>query len=498
MTRPRTLQESLPGLRHMLSFFWQRLRKQRRLMTVSVAALLAEVVLGTLEPWPLKFIFDHLLGARHRGRLAVLPAFESLDTSTVVTASALAIILISGLRALSDFTSTIGFARVASRVLAELRADLYRHLQGLSLSFHHKARSGDLLLRLMNDVNQLRDVAVTAFLPLVADGLVLVGMVGVMIWMNAKLAFLALAMLPLFWLWSVRLTGRIRQAARSQRQRESAMASTAAETIGAIKVIQALSLEARFAQCFLSRNQESHQEDVRTARLTAALGRSVSFLVAISTALVLWYGARLVMRHELTPGELLVFMTYLKNAFRPVRDLAKYTGRLVKATAAGERVIQLLDQAPEVRDLPGAVAAAPFRGALQFAGVDFGYEPGRRVLSQLSFSVEPGQQVALVGPSGIGKSTLASLILRLYDPTQGQVRIDGRDIREYTLATLRHRSAWCSRRHCCSRRASARTSPWARSRPPPPRSRTPRGSPTLTSSSSNFPRAIRPPSASVG
>jgi ATP-binding cassette subfamily B protein len=437
MKRRRTLHQSLPELRHILRFFWPRLRKQRRLIAASLAALLAEVVLGTLEPWPLKLIFDHVLGVRHRGRSPVFPALEALDTSTLITLSALAIILISGLRALADYANTIGFARVANRVLTEVRGDLYRHLHGLSLSFHSKARSGDLLLRIMHDVNQLRDVTVTAALPLVADGLILCGMVGVMIWLHWKLAALVLATLPLFGLWTVRLTGRIHQAARSQKQRESAMAATAAEAIGAIKVVQALSLEGRFVASFLRRNQESRKEDVRTARLTAALGRSVAFLVAASTALVLWYGARLVIRQELTPGELLVFMTYLRNAFRPVRDFTKYTGRLVKATAAGERVIHLLEQTPQVRDLPGAVPAPAFRGAVRFVDVSFAYEPGRGVLDRINFAVEPGEHVAVVGPSGIGKSTLASLLLRLHDPTEGHIRIDGRDIREFTLASLR-------------------------------------------------------------
>jgi ATP-binding cassette subfamily B protein len=400
-------------------------------------ALLAEVVLGTLEPWPLKFIFDHVLGTRHRARPSVLSAFEALDTSTIITVSALAIIVISGLRALADYWNAIGFARVANRVLAEVRGDLYRHLQGLSLSFHSRARSGDLITRIMHDVNQLRDVAVTAVLPLAADGLVLCGMLGVMFWVHWKLAALALAMLPLFGLWTVGLTGKIRQAARSQRQRESAMAGSLAETIVAIKVVQALSLESRFAEGFLRRNRESQKQDVKAARLTAALGRSVGFVIAASTALVLWYGARLVLRQELTPGELLVFMTYLRNTFKPVRDLTKYTGRLVKASAAGERVIHLLEQIPEVRDLPGAVPAPPFRGAVQFVDVSFAYEPGRKVLDRINFAVEPGQHVAVAGQSGIGKSTLASLVLRLHDPTHGEIRIDGRDIREWTLASLR-------------------------------------------------------------
>jgi ATP-binding cassette subfamily B protein len=362
---------------------------------------------------------------------------EGWEPATIVTASALAIVALCGLRSLADYVSTVGFARVANRILAEIRGQVYLHLQRLSLSFHTKARAGDLLLRVMADVNQLRDVAVTAALPLCADWLVLMGMVGVMFWLHWKLALLSLATLPGFWLWTSRHTGPIRQAARSQRQRESAMAATAAEAIAAIKLVQALSLEQRFAESFLRRNQESQKQDVRTARLTAALARSVSFLTTTSTALVLWYGARLVIRQELTPGELLVFITYLRNAFRPVRDLAKYTGRLVKASAAGERVLHLLEQTPEIRDLPGAVPAPAFRGAVQFVGVSFAYDPGRRVLDQIHFTVEAGQHVAVIGRSGTGKSTLASLLLRLHDPTQGQIRIDGRDIREFTVASLR-------------------------------------------------------------
>jgi len=278
---------------------------------------------------------------------------------------------------------------------------------------------------------------VTAALPLLANLLIVLSMVGVMFWLNWRLALLALTILPVFWLWTATFTRRIQQTARNQRQRESAMASTAAEAIGAMKLVQALSLEPLFAGSFFKRNQEGQKEDVRGARLTAGLERAVGFLTAVSTALVVWYGARLVLRQELTPGELLVFLTYLRNTFHPVQDFAKYTGRLAKASAAGERVIDLLEQTPAVRDLPGAVPAPAFRGAIRFENVSFAYEPDRRVLEEVEFAVDPGQHVALVGPSGIGKSTLASLLLRLYDPGQGRVLIDGRDIRDYTLASLR-------------------------------------------------------------
>lgn len=441
MKRPRTLHESLPGIRHLLGFFGPRLVPHRALLAASTVALIAEVVLATLEPWPLKFILDRVFDARRATPPPHLTASDSFTPTTVVTLAALALVLIAGGRALADYASTLGFARVANRVLSDVRAELYRHVQGLSLSFHHKAKGGDLLLRIMSDVTQLRDVAVTAVVPLVADTLILSGMIVVMFWLRWDLALVALMVLPLFWLSTLRLTGRIRRAARDQRLKESVMAADAAEAIGAIRVIQSLSLEDHFTSGFLRRNRENRGQDMKTTRMTATLRRSVGFMVAASTAMVLWYGSRLVIRHELTPGELLVFMAYLKNAFRPVRDMVKYSGRLVKTTAAGERVLQLFRVTPEVRDLPSAVPAPAFRGAIEFVGVDFQYEPAQRVLSEISFRVEPGQHVVVVGPSGIGKSTLASLILRLYDPTRGSVRIDGHDIREYQLASLRRQIA---------------------------------------------------------
>ena len=436
MARRRTLQASLPGLRRILRHFWPLIRKQRLLIAGSLAALFAEVFLRVLEPWPLKFIFDHVLrhhgGARRAGNF-----LDDLEPATLLVLSALAIIVIVGLRALADYACRIGFALVGNNVLTAARNDVFRHLQRLSQSFHTKAKSGDLLLRVMSDINMLKDVTVTSALPLVANVLVLAGMLTMMFFLHWQLALLALVTLPIFWFWTVLFSRRIHQAARKQRKREAAMAATAAEVIGGIKTVQALSLEERFADAFVCRNKASLKQDVKSARLSAALGRTVAFLVAASTALVLWYGAHLVLAGELTPGDLIVFMAYLRNGFRPVQDFAKYSARLAKAAAAGERVINLLDQTPEVCDLPGARAAPVFQGAIRFEGVSFAYEPGQNVFEQIDFEVPPGHQVAVVGPSGIGKSTLVNLLLRFYDPIWGRVRIDGADIREFTLTSLR-------------------------------------------------------------
>jgi ATP-binding cassette subfamily B protein len=262
-------------------------------------------------------------------------------------------------------------------------------------------------------------------------------MVLVMFWMSWHLTLLALIIVPLFWIRTMTINRRIHEVARKQRKRQGAMAATAAESISAIKIVHALSLHDTFAKIFSSQNRKDLKQSVKAKRLAASLERSVDVLIAVGTAIVLWYGARLVLLNELTPGDIIVFLTYLTSAFRPVREFAKHTTRLAKAAASGERVLDILERVPEIRDLPGAAKAAPFTGEVRFENVSFSYEPGKYVLNCIDFEVHSGCRVAIVGPSGIGKSTLISLILRLYDPHDGRVVIDNHDIRDYTVESLR-------------------------------------------------------------
>ena len=437
VTKPDSFPKTLPGLWRILAYFWPHVRPYRGLICGSLLALFAEVGFRLLEPWPLKFVFDQIIGSSSRRRWGRLPGTESMDSMTLLALAAIAVVLITGLRALASYWQTIGFAQIGNRALTKVRNQLYRHVQYLSLSFHTKAKTGDLVVRMMNDVGMLQDVAVTALFPLLAKLLIVAGMIGLMFWMRWELALIAIGVFPLFWLRSIHIGRRIREVAKRQRRREGAMAATFAESIHAIKTVQALSLEENFARAFSTQSDKSLKQDVRGKRLAAALERSLDVLIAVATALVLWYGTRLVLRKEITPGALLVFLAYLKSAYRPVQDFAKYTGRLAKASAAGERVIDLLERVPDVRDLPGAIRAPAFAGHIQFDNVSFSYERGQNVLEKVQLEIQPGQQVALVGPSGGGKSTLVSLILRLYDPVQGSVRIDGHDVREFTLESLR-------------------------------------------------------------
>lgn len=436
MGRSRNLGGSASGLKRTFVHLGPYLKGERGLIAGSLFALLAEVMLRLLEPWPLKIVFDRVVapGQRADSSLAWL---DSLDGSTILLVSAAAIVTISLLRALASYSATIGFALVGNRVLTTVRNDLYAKLQRLSLSFHSKARSGDLVLRVIGDVGLLKDVAVSALFPMAANVLVLVGMIGVMFWMHKELALLALAVVPLFSLSAVRLTTRIQETARRVRKREGALAASAAESIGAIRTIKAYSLEPLLGRAFANVGGRGLRDGVQATRLEAALERTVDVLIGVATALVVWRGAVLVTRGALTPGDLLVFLSYFKNAFRPIRDFAKYAGRFAKAAAAGERVIDLLEQVPDVEDAPGARPAPRLRGELQFDNVSFAYEPGRPVLDKVDLSVAAGQHVAIVGPSGSGKSTLMNLVFRMFDPEQGRVLLDGHDIRTYTFDSVR-------------------------------------------------------------
>lgn len=405
--------------------FWPYLRSQKRLMATSLMALLTSTVLRLLEPWPLKLVFDSVFKS------------AELDSYRMLGLAALASLAITGLRASADYLNTIGFARIGNRVTTQVRTDLYAHMQRLSLSYHSDARSGDLIMRLMSDVNMLRDVVVTAMLPLLANILILLGMWSVMFWMSWQLAGLALAVLPLFWIISDHLGAQVREVARKQRRREGRLAAGAAESIGAIRLIQAFTLEQAFEQRFAEQTGKSQKQDMLGSKLTARLERSVDILVALATALVLWHGGRLALDGSLTPGDLLVFLNYLRRAFNPIQDFAKYTGRIAKASAASDRVLDVLTRTAEVRNSTDAIPAPAFQGSVCFEHVVFGYKDSRPALNDVSFEVQPGERIAIIGPSGHGKSTLASLLLRLYDPQAGHILIDGQDIRSYTLESLR-------------------------------------------------------------
>ncbi|MEB3213489.1 MAG: ABC transporter ATP-binding protein [Leptolyngbyaceae bacterium] len=438
MPRSKSLKLTLPGIGRILKQFMPQIAKEKRLLWLSFLALLLETAMRLLEPWPLKFMFDRVILPGFDVHGLGVEALEGWSPMALLTLLALSLVAISGLRGAAAYGSTVGMAIAATRIMADIRAHLYSHIQKLSLSFHSRAKSGDLITRVTYDIERLREVTVVAALPLLTNLLTLVGMMVIMFFLNLELALIAVMVLPMFALSTLKMSTKIQSVARRQRKREGAMAASAAEAIAAIKVVQALGLQEQLESSFATHNQKSLRESAEAQKLRAGQERLVEVLVAVATALVLWRGVQLTLEGRVTPGDLLVFITYLKVAFKPMRQLAKYTGQIAKATASGERIIDILNTVPDVRDLRGATSAPPFRGSVQFDQVSFGYSQETGVLKQINFEIEPGQRIALVGPSGGGKSTLISLLMRFYDPTEGRICIDGHDVREYTLDSLRN------------------------------------------------------------
>lgn len=439
-----TLRRALPGLGRTLRRFGPHLRRQRLAIAGGSTALLVEILLRLAEPWPLKFIIDSVVAPIVPADPAADPAagaFAGWDVTTVLAVAAVALVAITGLRALASYLCTVAFAIAGNRVLTEVRAELYAHLQRLSLAFHHRSRTGDLLTRITGDVGRLQEVTVTAALPLVGNAVTLLGMSVVMALVDWRLALVAAAAFPIFAVAGARATRSISGVARIQRREEGELASVASESLGAMTVVQAYSLENALAERFAVNNRKSLREGVKAKRLSAGLERRTDVLVAVATGAVLFLGARRVLSGHLSPGDLVLFVTYLKQGFKPMRDVAKYTGRLAKASASGERIIDLLDTEIDIRDRSWARPAPTFLGDVHFAGVTFSHQPGRPVLCDLDLHVHPGQRVGVIGPSGAGKSTLMGLLVRLYDPVEGKVLIDGHDLRDLTLASVRRQVA---------------------------------------------------------
>lgn len=403
----------------------------------AVACLVLSVLLRIVEPWPLQYVIDQILLPMPSQAGMAGSGLSQWDSEWLVMACAASLIVLATARAIADYYRTIVFSIVGNQVVSDLRSRVFAHLQTLSLAFHQKSRGGDLTVRLVGDMNMLKEVTVSAALPLLSSALLLLGMFAYMLYLNWRLGILVASVLPLFWFLAYRKSKKIHQAASVQRRREGALAATAAESIAAVKSVQAHGAQDRFSAAFTAQNKKSLKEGVKTSRLTAGLERSVDVMVAVASALVLWMGTRYVLEGSLTAGGLVVYLTYLKRGFKPLQDFAKYTGRISKALAAGNRITEILEQEPNVVDSPDARAAPRLRGVVEYHQVGFGYRGDSSVLQNLSFRIEAGQSLAIVGPSGVGKSTLLSLLIRLHDPTSGQIRIDGEDLRTWTLESLR-------------------------------------------------------------
>ena len=429
------------AIRRIFGHFGPQLRPHRRTLLLAGICTLAATAMALLRPWPIKLIFDVILVPQTKaGFLEHVPLLGG-STETLLAGIALSILLIAVLAGLARYGQKFLTNSVGQKVVADIRRQLFNHIQRLSRSFHHGHHSGDLMMRLTGDILMLRELIVGSVIFLSENLLVLLGMFAIMFWMDWQLTLIAISIFPILTLVAMSFSGKIKSVTKKQRRKEGQVASVISETISGIAVVHAFARERYEGERFSRQNKASLKAGIKATRLAANLNRLVEILVAAGTCAVLWMGVKKVLAGVLTPGDLLVFTFYLSGLYKPIRRLSGLTSRMAKASACGERVISILETESEIKDAPDAIVAPPFQGEIVFEEVDFRYHPGERVLNGVSFTVKPGQMVALVGPSGVGKSSIANLLLRFYDPVEGRILIDGTDIRRYSLASLRDQIA---------------------------------------------------------
>ena len=419
-----------PSMRRSLKLVAPDVAPHRALILFGVLALLLEVAFRVLEPWPLKIVVDAVTAFRG-AKVSHQPASVEL-----LIGCGVALLLIVGLRALSNYLATICFALVGSRAATSLRARVFRHVQGLSQQFHARNRSADTVQRIVGDVARMQEVAITAGMPLMANVATLLVMVVVMFVLDSLLASVVLVAVVAFAVTSGPTSRKITAASRQTRKGEGQLANTAQESLASIRVVQAYGLENLVEENFTSANRTSLREGVRSRRYAARLERTTDVIVGLATAIVLVGGGLRVMQGAMSPGDLVLFITYLRTTMKPLRDMAKYTGRIARASASGERVADLMEITPDVVTPDEPVRPDVVTGAVRFDRVVTEYD-GVEVLRGLDLDIRPGERVAIIGPSGAGKSTLVSLLVRAIDPVSGCVRLDGYRLTDLDLTQLR-------------------------------------------------------------
>jgi subfamily B ATP-binding cassette protein MsbA len=328
---------------------------------------------------------------------------------------------------------------VGRDVVFALRRNLFAHMQRLSLRFHDRQRTGDLITRLTTDIQNIQDIIATGTIELISHGLLLSGMIVLMFWLNWRFALASLSVAPLLF-WTVfRYTKRIKAATSCARTSDGLLASVAQETLASIRIVQGLAREDEQDDRFHTFNANSREAYLEGISYQARIAPMVDILAAVGLATVMYYGATQVLAGLITTGDVVVFFAYVTNLYAPMKALARLSYSFSKASVGAERIAGVMNVLTEVADRKGARVCPPPSGAIEFRDVSFEYSPGRPVLSNVNLRIEPRDTVAIVGTTGAGKSTLMSLVPRLYDPTAGAILIDGQDIRNFKIASLRSR-----------------------------------------------------------
>ncbi|HET6886051.1 MAG TPA: ABC transporter ATP-binding protein [Rubrobacteraceae bacterium] len=436
MKRLIELRARLGRTKETLANFTPFLGPRRAGLLLALFLLLVETGMSLAQPWPLALTLDYVLSDRKQ-----LPGFwpESLSGEALLLAG-VAFLLVSitaASRGLSAFRRYL-LQKLGQETVFDMREALYRRVHDLGLDYHGKKRTGDTITRVTSDVKEVRTLLVDSIVEIGSSVFILLGMLVVMVWMSPQLTLLALLSVPFLFLAVRRYRSALVERMRVVRTKEGAIASVIQEAVTGIRAVKIFGREDDELERFRTESEESLRASVDSSLIEAKFSILLGLVGGVGTALVLYFAALQVLSGALSVGQLTVFIAYLGLFLSPLWALSRQANQIGKSLVSGERIIELLGAEPSVKEAPDARQAPLFEGHVTFEGVHFAYEDeASEVLKGMDFDVEAGSRVALVGLSGAGKTTVTSLVARLYDPQEGSVFIDGQDIKGFTLKSLR-------------------------------------------------------------
>ncbi|MEF8704243.1 MAG: ABC transporter ATP-binding protein [Candidatus Accumulibacter sp. UW26] len=411
----------------------------QRWLVVIFGMMLIETAMSVASPWPLKIILDNVVGSHQPP--AWLDALRFLDLGgdkmELAAVAGAAVVVIALLGALASYIDNYYTESVSQWVAHDLRMRVYDHLHRLSLGYYDTHQTGTILSTLTADVKTIQGFASSGTLSIVVDLLTILGMVGIMFWLDWDFALIAIGATPFLLLFVARFNREVKAATHEVRRYQSDIVAVVQQGLESMRIVKAFGRQELEKQQLADVSHATVDAALAARRVKSLLSPAVSITVALCTGYVLWRGTGLVLREVMTLGALTVFLTYLSKFFKPVQDLAKMSNTIAQTAVAIERIQTILDTDDILPVKPDARDPGTLRGEISFENVAFAYTPEAKVLTNVVCHIAPGQLVGVVGPTGGGKSTVVSMIPRFYDPSAGTVRIDGIDVRDFDLQALR-------------------------------------------------------------
>jgi ABC-type multidrug transport system fused ATPase/permease subunit len=425
----------------MISLLRTLIRPYRINLFFILCAMLVQTLMSLAAPWPLKIVLDNVVGSHKLPSWldnVLKPVLAGSSKMQIAAAAAVMVVVIAMVGALASYVANYYTESVGQWVANDLRMRTYHHLERLSLGYFDSHQTGALLSTITTDIQTIQGFASSSTLSIVVDLLTILGMLGIMFWLNWDFTLIVVAVTPFMLVMASRFKNVVKKATHEVRKQQSNMVAVVQQGLESIRVVKAFGRQDLEQEELGKVSRATLDAALKARRVKALLSPMIAIIVSICTAIVLWRGSSLILAGTMTAGALIVFLSYLTQFFKPVKDLATITNQIAQTAVGVERVRGILDADIIIPEFPDALDPQAFRGEIEFNDVAFAYASDAPVLQRVSFTIKPGQMVGIVGATGGGKSTIVSLIPRFYDPTAGTVKIDGVDIRQYKLQAMRN------------------------------------------------------------